>query len=51
MKFTSPFTRHPWLFVVLAFIILIAMWSTLITIAVRHSPEVIPVAQPESSQR
>lgn len=46
MKLTSPFTRYPWLYVVLAFVILIAMWSTLITIAVKHSPEVIPVAKP-----
>lgn len=43
MPMPSPFKRHPWLFVVLAFVILIAMWSTLITIALKHSPEVIPV--------
>lgn len=35
--------RHPWLFVVLAFILLIGAWSTLITIAVKHSPQQIEV--------
>jgi hypothetical protein len=33
--------RHPWLFVFLAFAILIGAWSTLITIAAKHAPQVI----------
>lgn len=33
--------RNPWIFVVLAFVLLIGAWSTLITIAVKHSPQQI----------
>lgn len=36
-------SRHPWLYVVLAFALLIGAWSTLISIAAKHSPEVIEV--------
>jgi hypothetical protein len=35
--------RHPWLYVMFAFLVLIAAWSTLISIAVKHSPRVIEV--------
>ena len=35
--------RHPWLLVVLAFALLLGAWSTLITIAAKHSPTVIEV--------
>ena len=35
--------RHPWLLVVLAFALLIGAWSTLIPIAVKHSPQTIEV--------
>lgn len=31
--------RHPWLFVVLAFGLLITAWTALITVAVKHSPQ------------
>lgn len=31
--------RHPWLFVVFAFGVLIAAWTALITVAVKHSPQ------------
>lgn len=34
---------RPWLFVIFAFLLLIAAWSSLIWIASSHSPEVIPV--------
>jgi hypothetical protein len=50
MNPTSPFFRRPWLFVVLAFVVLIVAWTTLITIAVKNSPEVVPVPPPDSSQ-
>ncbi len=33
--------KHPWIFVVLAFLLLIGAWSALITIAVKHAPEKI----------
>jgi hypothetical protein len=33
------FVRHPWLFVVLAFGLLITAWTALITVAVKHSPQ------------
>ncbi|WP_193214598.1 hypothetical protein [Luteolibacter marinus] len=35
--------RHPWLFVVLAFALLLAAWSTLITVAVKHAPQQVEV--------
>lgn len=35
--------KHPWIFVVLAFLLLIGAWSALITIAVKHAPEKIEV--------
>ena len=37
------FNRHPWLYVVLAFLVLIAAWSTLITITLKNQPESIEV--------
>ncbi|MGD7653291.1 MAG: hypothetical protein ACQCXQ_08765 [Verrucomicrobiales bacterium] len=39
--------RHPWIYVVLAFALLIAAWSTLITIAVKHPAEHIEVESSE----
>lgn len=33
--------RHPWLYVVLAFLLLILAWSTLITVAVKFQPQAI----------
>jgi len=38
-------SRNPWVYVVLAFVLLLTAWSTLITIAVKHSPKVIEVAK------
>jgi hypothetical protein len=35
------FVRHPWLFVVFAFLLLITAWSTLIMVAMKHSPQTI----------
>lgn len=44
MKKTADFlARHPWIYVLLAFVLLITAWSTLITIAAKHSPQVIEV--------
>jgi hypothetical protein len=45
MKKPSPsfLIRRPWLLVVLAFALLLGAWSTLITIAAKHSPTVIEV--------
>lgn len=38
----QPFlVRHPWILVVLAFVLLLGAWTTLITIAARHAPQVI----------
>ncbi len=33
--------KHPWIYVVLAFLLLIGAWTALITIAVKHAPEKI----------
>jgi len=35
--------RNPWIFVVLAFALLIGAWSALITIANKHAPREIEV--------
>lgn len=35
--------RHPWLLVVLAFALLLGAWSTLITVAVKNSPQQVEV--------
>ena len=35
--------RHPWIFVVLAFLLLISAWSALITVAVKHAPQQVEV--------
>jgi hypothetical protein len=38
------FVRHPWLFVVFAFLLLLGAWSTLITVALKHAPQRIVVS-------
>ncbi len=38
--------RHPWIFVVLAFALLLGAWSTLIAVAVKHSPQQVEVKVP-----
>ena len=44
MKNTTTFlARHPWLYVLMAFLLLIGAWTTLITIAAKHAPQVIEV--------
>jgi hypothetical protein len=46
MKTVSAFVyRNPWIYIVLAFVVLLAAWSTLITIAVKHSPQQVEVAK------
>ncbi len=37
---------RPWLFVIAAFLLLITAWSSLIYIAMRHTPERIITASP-----
>ena len=39
----SFLNRHPWIYVVLAFGLLIAAWSTLISLAVENSPQQIEI--------
>ena len=39
----SFLTRHPWLYVCLAFGLLLGAWTTLITVAKKHAPQVIEV--------
>ena len=44
MKSLSEFVhRNPWIYIVLAFVLLLAAWSTLISIAVKYSPQQIEV--------
>jgi hypothetical protein len=40
---TAFISRHPWLYIVLAFLVLIAAWSSLISIAIKFSPQQIEV--------
>lgn len=37
--------KRPWLFVILAFVLLIGAWTTMIILAVSHQPEDIPVKE------
>ena len=37
------FVRNPWIFVVLAFLLLIGAWTALITVAVKHAPQQVEV--------
>ncbi len=37
--------RHPWLYIVFAFLLLISAWSTLISIAVKHTPQQVELAK------
>ncbi len=40
MKTISEFvSRNPWIYVVLAFILLLTAWSTLISLAVEFAPD------------
>jgi uncharacterized membrane protein YdbT with pleckstrin-like domain len=44
MKTISEFvSRNPWIYVVLAFVVLLAAWSTLISVAVKFAPQQIEV--------
>lgn len=44
MKTVSTFvSRHPWLYVVFAFLLLLTAWSALISVAVKFSPQQIEV--------
>lgn len=40
---TAFISRNPWLYVVFAFIVLLAAWSTLISVAVKYAPQQIEV--------
>jgi uncharacterized membrane protein YdbT with pleckstrin-like domain len=42
-KLTGFLNRHAWIYVVLAFLILIGAWFTIISLAVKHGPEEIEV--------
>lgn len=44
MKSLTAFIgRHPWLYIVFAFLLLLTAWSALISVAVKHSPQQIEV--------
>ncbi len=44
MKSISAFvSRHPWLYVVLAFALLLSAWSALISVAVKYSPQQVEI--------
>ena len=45
MKTIGSFiTRNPWLYIVFAFLVLLAAWSTLITVAMKYSPQTVEVS-------
>lgn len=41
---SSFLCRHPWIFVVFAFVLLIGAWSALISLAAKHGPQPIEVS-------
>ena len=46
----SFLVRHPWLFVVLAFGLLLGAWSALITIAAKHAPQQVEIKKVPGDQ-
>ena len=42
-KLVAILSRNPWIYVVLAFAVLIGAWSALIAIAAKHAPRQIEV--------
>jgi hypothetical protein len=51
MKAIGSFIYHnPWIYIVMAFLLLIGAWSALITIAVKHTPQQVEVKVEEPSQ-
>ena len=42
----STLNRNPWIYVVVAFSVLIAAWATLIAVAVKNRPEPLPLQKP-----
>ena len=46
MKTIAAFAnRNPWIYIVLAFVVLLAAWSTLISVAVEYSPQTIELSK------
>lgn len=44
MKTIAAFiSRNPWIYIVLAFVLLLGAWSTLISVAVKYAPKQIEV--------
>lgn len=44
MKSIAAFcSRHPWLYVVMAFALLIGAWSALINVAIKHTPQQVEI--------
>ncbi len=37
--------KRPWLYVVFAFLVLLAAWSTLITVAIKYSPQTVEISK------
>lgn len=42
---TSFISRNPWIYVVFAFLVLLAAWSTLITVAMNYSPQTVEISK------
>jgi len=46
----NPLKKRPWLLVVLAFVVLISVWTAFITLAVKNQPAVVPLESEVSNQ-
>ncbi len=44
------FAQRPWIFFILAFVVLIAAWTVFIIIAVKNQPEAVPLATQAQEQ-
>jgi len=42
----NPLKKRPWLLVVLAFVVLISVWTAFIMLAVKNQPQKIPLELP-----
>ena len=44
----NPLKKRPWLLIVLAFVILISIWTAFIMLAVKNQPQKIPLEHSSS---
>ena len=49
-KVATLLARKPWIFVVLAFLVLIGAWTVLVVLAVQNAPATVEIPSPGSER-